>query len=246
MPIDSPLFWSLAIVGVIFTGISKSGFAGGAGVVAVPLLAFVISVPQAAALMLPLLLVMDVRTIQYYRDHIHWDSLKQLLPAAVVGIAAGGMLLGILPDHWLELMLGLLSVLFASWARLTPILGKLKNAGVLWGGLSGITSTVIHSGGPPMNIYLISRQLPKLEWIATAGMMFGLMNLIKIIPYVWVGEWTVEMLLVALALVPAALLGIKLGYWLQSFFNQQRFEQWCRGFLFVSGVLLLAKSFAGL
>jgi len=32
------LFWLIAITGVILTGISKSGFAGGAGVVAVPLM----------------------------------------------------------------------------------------------------------------------------------------------------------------------------------------------------------------
>ena len=36
-------FWLLAVVGVFLTGISKSGFAGGAGVVAVPLLALVVS-----------------------------------------------------------------------------------------------------------------------------------------------------------------------------------------------------------
>ena len=65
-----PIFWLLAIIGVIFTGISKSGLAGGAGVVAVPLLALVISVPEAAALMLPLLLIMDVRTISMYRQAI--------------------------------------------------------------------------------------------------------------------------------------------------------------------------------
>ncbi len=53
--IDSPIFWLLAFAGVVLTGISKSGFAGGAGVVAVPLLALVLPVERAAALMLPLL-----------------------------------------------------------------------------------------------------------------------------------------------------------------------------------------------
>lgn len=80
---SSFLFWLLAIVGVLLTGISKSGFAGGAGVVAVPILALVMPVPQAAALMLPLLIVMDIKAIQLYRQHINKRVLFSIIPAAL-------------------------------------------------------------------------------------------------------------------------------------------------------------------
>lgn len=63
IPYDQPLFWVLAVIGLIFTGISKSGFASGAGIVVVPLLTLTMPLSSAAALVLPLLLLMDTRTI---------------------------------------------------------------------------------------------------------------------------------------------------------------------------------------
>ena len=78
IPYDQPLFWILACIGLIFTGISKSGFAAGAGTVVVPLLALVMPLPAAAALVLPLLLVMDARTIWHYRHDIDVnDNVRQ-------------------------------------------------------------------------------------------------------------------------------------------------------------------------
>ena len=54
-------FWILAILGVTLTGISKSGFAGGAGVVAVPLMSLYIPFEHTVVIMLPLLIVMDYK-----------------------------------------------------------------------------------------------------------------------------------------------------------------------------------------
>ena len=243
LPLEHPLFWLLAIVGVVLTGISKSGFAGGAGVVAVPMLALVISVPQATALMLPLLLVMDVRTIQYYRQHMSRSELKAIIPGAIVGITAGGLLMGSIADAVLQAVLGVVSMVFASWQSITPYFNRMRGAGLLWSSISGLTSTLIHAGGPPINIYLVGRQLPKLTWLATAGVFFGVMNVIKIIPYAWLGQWHRELLLVSLALVPAAWLGIKLGHLIQHRISEASFSRICRVLLLLSGLMLLAKAF---
>ncbi|MEC7468948.1 MAG: sulfite exporter TauE/SafE family protein, partial [Pseudomonadota bacterium] len=56
---QSVVFWLVAIAGVVLTGISKSGFAGGIGIATVPILSLVMSPVQAAAIMLPLLILMD-------------------------------------------------------------------------------------------------------------------------------------------------------------------------------------------
>lgn len=238
----SPLFWLLAIVGVILTGISKSGFAGGAGVVAVPLLALAMPVPLAVFLMLPLLLAMDVKTIQYYWRHAHWSQLKAILPAALCGIVAGGLLLGKLPEATLKLLLGLISIVFALWHRLTPLLGNMKGGGWLWGGISGLTSTLIHAGGPPINIYLIAKQLPKLSWLATAGIFFGAMNAIKLVPYLLTGKWTLDTFYLSLVLLPVALFGTWLGKWIQGRVDDRQFMLCCRGLLLASGVMLAVQA----
>ena len=238
----SVLFWLLAILGILLTGISKSGFAGGAGVVAVPVLALVMPIPQAAALMLPLLIVMDIKAIQLYRHHINMGVLISIVPAALLGILIGSLLLAYTTGSFLQITLGVISILFASWQSLTPLFGRMRGAGVLWGTISGITSTLIHAGGPPINIYLIAKALPKLTWLATSAIFFGVMNMVKVIPYSLTGQWSIEILWLSLILIPAAYLGIWLGHKIQHRFNEQHFMNICRILLFISGVLLLAKS----
>lgn len=235
------LFILLTLIGVIFTGISKSGFAGGSGVVAVPILALIIPISHAAILILPLLIIMDVKTIQYFRKQVAIKEVMMVVPAAIVGIAIGGYMLGSLDPKILQLSLGVLCVVFAVWQKLAPILGKMKGAGILWGGVSGVTSTLIHSGAPPFNIFMISRGLPKEAWIATAGVFFFVMNCLKIIPYSMIGEWTLPILWTSVAFIPVALLGTYLGKVMQSRISEQVFMRLCRAFLFISGLILVYK-----
>ena len=61
--IGDPFFWGLAFIGLIIVGVSKGGFGGGLGVVGVPFLAAAIPVNQAAAIMLPCLIIMDLAGI---------------------------------------------------------------------------------------------------------------------------------------------------------------------------------------
>jgi uncharacterized protein len=73
---DYPVyFWIIASVAVVFVGIAKAGFGGGVGIVATPLLALVISVSDAAAILLPLLIVCDVFAVWHYRTGFHRRSI---------------------------------------------------------------------------------------------------------------------------------------------------------------------------
>jgi len=58
--ITDPTFYALAIPAALLVGIGKSGVAGGFGILAVPMIALVMPVPQAAAIVLPLLTVGDL------------------------------------------------------------------------------------------------------------------------------------------------------------------------------------------
>lgn len=240
-PFDTLLFWLLAVVGVILTGISKSGFAGGAGVLAVPLLALVIPLPMATVIMLPVLLFMDAKTIQLYRRHASLETLKRIVPAALVGIVLGGLAMGVLATSALELITGVISILFASWQSISSSLQRFQQAGWFWGTVSGLTSTLIHAGGPPINVYFLGRQLPKLAWLGTAAVLFGVMNLVKIVPYSLNGFWQWRLLFISLLLLPAAWVGVKLGHSIQGRVDGDTFTRICRVLLLVSGAGLVVK-----
>ncbi|MGK0501111.1 MAG: putative membrane protein YfcA [Oceanicoccus sp.] len=239
--LDSLLFWLLAITGVLLTGISKSGFAGGAGVVAVPLLSLVMSVQEAAAIMLPLLLVMDAKTLRLYWSSVNLSQIKSIILAAFVGIALAGSAMGSLSSTSLQWILALFCILFASWQKLTPLLGKLPGAAYIWGTLSGISSTLLHAGGPPISIYFLSQGISKKVWLAQAAVFFAVMNVVKLIPYSLNEVWQIEFFLLDLVLLPVAIIGVYFGHRIQGYLSEASFSLTCKILLGITGVMLLAK-----
>ena len=87
--ITDPLFYALAIPAILLTGISKSGFGGAMGGLAVPLMSLVIPPDAAAGIMLPILCAMDVIGLWRFAGSFDWPNLRIILPGAIVGIALG-------------------------------------------------------------------------------------------------------------------------------------------------------------
>jgi hypothetical protein len=69
--ISDPTFYLAAIPAVTFLGVSKGGFSG-VGLLATPLLALVLPPLQAAAILLPILILQDLISVLVYRQH--WDA----------------------------------------------------------------------------------------------------------------------------------------------------------------------------
>jgi len=241
-----PIVVLLAVTGVFLTGISKSGFAGGAGVIAVPLLAIVIAPTIAVVILLPLLLLMDAQTIAYHRRNLAFDELRLIVPAALIGVLIGSLALGHFSDALLQIIIGSVSLVFATIQLRTRTTHKSLSerrpvfAGVM-GLIAGVTSSLIHSGGPPLNIYLATRQLPRALWISTAAVFFASINLSKVFTYAWVGLWQVDLLLISTLLVPVAVLGIFAGHRIQQKVSQTTFVRIIMIFLVISGLMLLFK-----
>ena len=84
--IQDPAFYIFAVIAVIVVGISKSGFGSGLGMLGVPLIALVIPPIQAAAIMLPLLCIMDIFNMLHYRTRFDRTNIVILVPAGLLGI----------------------------------------------------------------------------------------------------------------------------------------------------------------
>src|ERR671917_1184070 len=85
--ITDPVFYAAAIPAVTLMGLAKGGFSG-IGILALPLMALVVSPVQSAAILLPILIVQDAVTVWAYRRT--WDprNVAILLAGALVGILA--------------------------------------------------------------------------------------------------------------------------------------------------------------
>lgn len=236
-----PYLLALLVMGVLLTGISKSGFAGGVGVVAVPLISLQASPAFAVAIMLPLLIMMDVLSLRVWWRHRVDGLLLLMLPAAVLGIGVGYLAYGRWDDELLKTMLGVFSIVFALWGLLKPFRGYLlpRCLGTLCGGISGFTSFIAHAGGPPLNFYLLQERLTKEQFLGTAVVFLAAINLVKLVPYGLLGLLVVDNLLVTLALVPVAWLGVRLGLVIQRHLDSDRFFRVILLLLLVLGVRLI-------
>ena len=241
---ESYIFWLLAIPAVVITGISKSGFAGGIGVIAVPLMALEIGALRAAAIMLPVLIFMDMLSVKAWWGQQRNDLLRLLLPAAVVGIGLGYLLYDFFNEQILMLSLGVMSVVFALWGLLKGITlntAAHPHIGRFCALVGGLTSFIAHAGGPPLSFYLLPLKLSKEDFLATAVYFFATINLIKLLPYASLGQLNTDNLLIALILAPAAWLGVKLGLVVQKKVDQKLFMNIILTMLLLIGIKLISS-----
>ena len=241
--IHDPVFWGVAVFSVLITGISKGGF-GGLALLAVPLMALVISPVQAAGIMLPILIIMDWVGVWTYRKH--WDRTLLLLtlPGAVLGIVAGGFLAGYVDDQVVRIVVGVIAVLFPIYAVFKPRGGDafIKNnrpLGVISGAVAGFTSFVAHAGGPPYQAYAIPQGLDKRIYAGTAVMFFFVVNFVKVVPYAMLGQFDQTNLTTSLILIPIAPFGVLFGAWLVKRIDQALFYRILYALIFSVGLKLL-------
>ena len=170
--------------------------------------------------------------------------MKLIVPAAAVGIALGAIFFRYLDAGVIKLIVGTVAVTFSvNWwlnrkktrAPAKPNMVK----GGFWSGLAGFTSFVAHAGGPPLNVYLLPLAMEKSVYIGTCVVFFASINLIKLAPYAWLGQFTTGNLLTSAVLAPLVPVGIGIGVWAQRRINDRVFYGICYAALVVTGIKLL-------
>ena len=224
-------------------GLSKSGFASGFGALATPLMALAIPVPQAAAIMLPLLLVMDgvgLKALFALRDRA---LIRLLLPAGLLGTVIGTLLFGLLSSKTVAGIVGALTLLFLAQRMLFPPHADAppppRWLGFMLGMASGFTSFVAHAGGPPVSAYVLPLRLAPITFAATMATFFAAVNLSKWLPYAWLGLIDWRNMTTALVLVPLAPVGVWVGVRMVRFVRPVVFYWLIYAGMFLTGVKLL-------
>lgn len=205
------LFYAAAIPAVILMGLAKGGFSG-VGQISVPLLAMAVSPVEAAAVLLPILLVQDAVGVWAFRHD--WDAhiLKVMVPGAALGILAGYLLASWVSVTIVLATLGVISIIFAAyqlWTRKHAALAatpRSSNAlGFFLGMGSGFTSQLAHAGLPPYQMWVLRKKLRPATFIGTSAIFFAIINWIKVPAYAALGQFTKANMLTALAMMPVAI-----------------------------------------
>ncbi|MBE7417695.1 MAG: sulfite exporter TauE/SafE family protein [Ideonella sp.] len=213
--IGEPAFYAVAVPAALLVGIGKSGVAGGFGILAVPLIALVMPVPQAAAIVLPLLTVGDLFGLAALIRDRDRALLRTLLPAGLLGTAAGFALFDVLSPKAVSGFLGVMTLLFLAQRTWSAGAAEARHVPrwftALAGWLSGVASFVAHAGGPPVSVALLPMRLAPAVFAGTTAVFFTVLNASKWLPYAWLGLIDASNMASALVLAPFAALGVWLG-----------------------------------
>ena len=253
--ISDPFFYVVAVPALLLVGISKGGFGGGVGLIGVPLMGLAVPLAQAAAILLPVLCLMDLFALAAYRGQWSRANLRILLPASLAGIGVGALVFGSLNDAWIRGIVGALSVGFVVQYGVGRLRGRSEDAsgsspsvwrGGLWGTVAGFTSTIAHAGGPPLSIYLLPQRLHPTTYVGTTAALFTAINYTKLLPYAWLGLLHGGNLTTSLALAPLAPVGIWLGRWLHVRVESELFYRLAYALLLLIGARLLYDGWLGI
>jgi uncharacterized membrane protein YfcA len=241
--ITDPFFYVVTIPAVLLLGVSKSGFGAGFGSLAVPMMALAVTVPEAAAILMPVLLLMDVLGMAAFRKDFDLKLLKFLIPCGLVGIVIGALLFKLLDARTVAAMVGVFTLAFLAQRLLFP--PKADSApppkwlGAILTATSGFTSFIAHAGGPPISAYVIPLRLSPVKFTATMAFFFFVINLSKWIPYAWLGLLDTRNMATSLVLLPLAPIGVWIGVRLARRIGQTLFYRFLYAGMLLTGLKLV-------
>ncbi|NIM92809.1 MAG: TSUP family transporter [Anaerolineales bacterium] len=238
------LFIMIAVVAFMI-GVAKGGLGSGLGALATPLMALVMSPDQAIGLLLPVLMLADIFAVILHWKRWNSRMVLLLIPGSVVGVMVGTMFITNVPVERLRTAIGIITLIFALYRLLEPRIRKsLKYVpydwhGILAGVIAGFSSSLAHTGGPPVSIYLLLQNVQARVFVATAALYYFILNWIKVPYYAYAGLLDLEIILSVIWVIPIVSLGVWIGKWGVNKVNKETFDRVIVVLLIISAVRLI-------
>jgi uncharacterized membrane protein YfcA len=236
----------VAGLAALFIGVSKAGFGGGLGMLTTPLCVLAYGPKEAIGILLPLLCLGDAFSMYHYWGRWKRENLWYLLPGVVIGVLVGVQLIGRFDKRQLNLVIGLLAVLFVGFQVVKTAVfraeGRLRPShalGLPFGIATGISSTFAHGAGPVVSMFLIPQNLPKTLFVGTNVLIFTWVNWIKMPFYLGQSLIDLNTLKVSGLIAPLVPLGVWLGVWLHRRFSEKWFTRIIHLLLLLAGLQLI-------
>lgn len=217
LAVSTPGQVAVAAVAVTLVGLAKGGLGGATALFGMVILSTVVPPVQAAGILLPILIVMDVVSVTIWRGQWDMGVLRIMLPGAMLGIGIGWATAAMVSDDAVRLIVGTIAMSFAlRWAwslrGATPAPRPHDAArATFWGTVAGYTSFVAHAGGPPYQIYTLPLRHKPTTYTATSVLFFAIVNTVKLVPYFFLGQFAANNLATSALLMPISILAVMGG-----------------------------------
>ena len=239
-------YYQLAVLLIValLSGMGKAGLYG-AGMVSIPLMAFVFGGKDSTGILLLLLIVADFFAVVIYRRDANWKSLRQLLLAAFIGVLVATYAGSVIDDETFKRFMAIAIIIcivlmvlqetrktsrIPFWSGFAPAIGV----------AGGFTSMIGNLGAPVLALYFLAMRVPKQEFLGTAAWFFLTINLIKV-PFHVVAWKTINMntAILCLSFVPIVGLGVWLATLVVKHINEVFFRRLVITMTVISAVVLL-------
>lgn len=244
------LFWTLAVLASVTVGMGKGGLPV-VGMLAVPILSLVMSPVVAAGMLLPVYVVSDMFGLYAYRHDFNARVIVIVGIGMTIGVILGWATARTVPEALVTGLVGLIGAVFAinlvlRRGREVPARQADLGRGVFWGTVTGFTSFVSHSGGPPFQVYVLPLKLSKMAFAGTGTIAFAYVNAIKLIPYWALGQINLHSLRIAALLMVPAAASVFLGVRLVRILPEKLFFQIVTWALLLLSIKLLHDGWVGM
>jgi uncharacterized membrane protein YfcA len=176
-----------------------------------------------------------------YRHGLDWRVLLPLAVAAALGVPLGVWALGNLDEDLVKRVLGVVLIAYALYGAWRPQTAPLRAS--LWafpaGFLAGVLGGAFNTPGPPVIVYGNLKQWPRGLFRSTLQALFLFSSSLVIVSHAVAGNLTRATWLSYLLLVPALLLGVWAGAWVDRHISNRHFRILVLALIFATGVLLL-------
>jgi uncharacterized membrane protein YfcA len=245
---DNPaIFFVMTAVVAFMVGLAKGGLGGTLGALAVPMMALVMPADRVIGLVLPILMFADVFAVALHWGRWDRQLVLLLVPGAVVGVTIGTLFIVNAPTETLRTALGVIVLIFAAYKVFERrILGSIQYVSRNWHGLlagtvTGFSSALAHTGGPPVSIYLLMQDVVPSIFIATSALFFMILNWIKVPYYLYARLFDFQQLWRIVWLMPMVPAGVWFGKWATNRVEKLTFERIIIVLLVIAAVLLITN-----
>ncbi|WP_371156849.1 sulfite exporter TauE/SafE family protein [Jannaschia sp. 2305UL9-9] len=176
---------------------------------------------------------------------LHW----RYLVTVMIAIFLAAQVVTAIPRQWFYFILGVpvvgLSLIQLTGVRLT--IPPERRIAAEWGigTISGILGGLAGTWGPTTVLYLLAIETPKARQMVVQGVIYGCGSIVLVLAHLRSGILNSDTVWFSAALLPAALLGMSVGFRLQDRMDQDLFKKVTLVVLVVAGINLLRKGMMG-
>jgi len=239
-------YYSIIFVALFlgFAAQTVTGFA--AGLVALPVLIFVIPLSEAVALVSVYLFIFSIALVPAEIKRADKPLIRRIFLPLTAGLVIGILVLKVVNESLLSILLALFIFAYLFFQIYRKKAGQPGKAGKHWAiplaTTGGIFSGAFASGGPLFVIYLQSYLSDRSMFRATVMCVALIPNVLRLVLLVLTGVYSPDLLLLVLYSLPAFILAIGFGKWLLSHISVTTFERVVYLFLAASAVSLLVRA----